>query len=111
MYVQGTHGLTTDYAHESSNLAVKLNTASQLIATAGKPVEINAEIQTQIGTKSNYLVKNMLVLPNSAKYTQNGQGLTFTEKGTAYVMPSYQYTMAPNYTYTIYAKPVTVTIQ
>ena len=111
MYVQGTHGLTTDYAHDSSNLAVKLKTASQLTTTVGKPVEINAEIQTQIGEKSNYIIKNMLVLPNSAKYSQNGQSLTFTEKGTAYVMPSYQYTMAPNYTYTIYAKPVTVTIQ
>ena len=53
----------------------------------------------------------MLVLPGSAKYTQNGQSVTFAEKGTAYVMPRYDYTIAPNYTYTLYAEPETVTIQ
>ena len=111
MYVQGTHGLTTDYAHDASNFVVKLNTPKQLNATAGQALEIPGEIQTQVGGKSSYIFKNMLVLPGSAKYTQNGQSVTFAEKGTAYVMPRYDYTIAPNYTYTLYAEPVTVTIQ
>ena len=111
MYVQGTHGLTTDYAHDASNFIVKLETPKQVTATVGKPVEIQGQTFTQVGAKANYVFKQMLVLPNSSKYTQNGQGLTFTEKGTAYVMPSYHYSIAPNYTYTIYAEPVTVTVQ
>ncbi|MGE8538593.1 MAG: glycerophosphodiester phosphodiesterase family protein [Acinetobacter sp.] len=111
MYVQGTHGLTTDYAHDSSNFIVKLNVPKQVTATVGKALEIQGKTVTQVGTKSNYVFKNMLVLPNSTKYNQTGQGLTFTQKGTAYVMPSYTYTIAPNYNYTIYAEPVTVTVQ
>jgi len=111
MYVQGTHGLTTDYAHDASNFVVKLNTPKQLNATAAQALEIPGEIQTQVGSKSSYIFKNMLVLPGSAKYTQNGQNVTFSEKGTAYVMPRYDYTIAPNYTYTLYAEPLTVTIQ
>ena len=111
MYVQGTHGLTTDYAHDASNFVVKLETPKQVTATVGKPVEIQGQTFTQVGAKANYVFKQMLVLPNSSKYTQNGQGVTFTEKGTAYVMPSYHYSIAPNYTYTIYAEPVTVTVQ
>jgi len=90
---------------------VKLNTPKQLNATAAQALEIPGEIQTQVGGKSSYIFKNMLVLPGSAKYTQNGQSVTFVEKGTAYVMPRYDYTIAPNYTYTLYAEPLTVTIQ
>lgn len=111
MYVQGTHGLTTDYAHDASNFITKLETPKQFTATVGKPFEIPGQTFTQVGAKANYVFKQMLVLPNSSKYTQNGQSVTFTEKGKAYVMPSYSYTIAPNYTYTIYAEPVTVTIQ
>ena len=111
MYVQGTHGLTTDYAHDSSNLIVKLKTPAEITATVGKPVEISGQTTTQVGEKTTYIFKEMLVLPQSAKYTQAGQAVTFSEKGTAYVMPRYNYTMAPNYSYTLYAAPVKVTIQ
>ncbi|WOE32692.1 MULTISPECIES: glycerophosphodiester phosphodiesterase family protein [unclassified Acinetobacter] len=111
MYVQGTHGLTTDYSHDAANFVVKLHTANQIKATVGQPLEIKGEIETQVGKKSPYTVKNMLVLPNSAAHTSSGQTIRFTEKGTAYVLPSYQYNIAPNYSYTIYAQPVTVNIQ
>ena len=57
MYVQGTHGLTTDYAHDASNFVVKLNTPKQLNATAGQALEIPGEIQTQVGSKSSYIFK------------------------------------------------------
>lgn len=111
MYVQGTHGLTTDYAHESSDLVVKINTPGQITAKVGQPVVFSGEKVTQIGKASAQNFNSMIVLPGSAKYSKNGQSITFSEQGKAYVMPSYQYTIVPNYSYTLYGKPVTVTIQ
>lgn len=111
MYVQGTHGLTTDYAHDASQFVVKLNAPKQVVAKVGEPLSIAGQLQNQIGQRQDYVFKQMLVLPSSAKYNQSGQAVTFTEKGTAYVMPSYQHQIAPNYSYTLYAEPVTVTVQ
>lgn len=111
MYIQGTHGLTTDYAQDASNFVVKIKTPRQITATVGQPLQITGQKLTQLGQSSYQSFNTMLVLPGSAKYSLNGQSVSFSERGTAYVMPSYQYTIAPNFTYTIYAKPVTVTIQ
>lgn len=111
MYVQGTHGLTTDYAHDASNFVVQLSTAKQVTAQVGQSVSIVGNLHTQLGQTQAYVFNEMLVLPNSAKYSQNGQAVTFSEKGTAYVMPRYQYQIAPNYIYTLYAEPVSVTVQ
>lgn len=111
MYTQGTHGLTTDYAHDSSQFVVQLSTPKQASAKVGEPFSLAGQVHTQVGQKQNHVFTEMLVLPNSTKYSQNGQAVTFSEKGTAYVMPRYQYQIAPNYSYTIYAEPVTVTIQ
>lgn len=111
MYVQGTHGLTTDYAHDASDFTVKINTPRQISAKVGQTVQLSGEKINQVGKSSPQSFNTMLVLPGSAKYTKNGQAVSFGEKGTAYVMPSYQYTIAPNYSYTLYGQPVTVTIQ
>jgi hypothetical protein len=111
MYVQGTHGLTTDYAHDASQFVVQLTVPQQATAKVGEPFSVAGQIQTQIGQQQNYVFKEMLVLPSSAKYTQNGQAVTFSEKGNAYVMPRYQYQIAPNYSYTLYAEPISVTVQ
>lgn len=111
MYVQGTHGLTTDYARDAADFVVKLDVPPAVNATVGKALEISGSTLTQVGAKTGYTFKEMMVLPQSAKYTQNGQAVTFTEKGTAYVMPKFNYTIAPNHTYTLYAPPVKVTIQ
>jgi len=112
MYIAGTHGLTTDYAHDASDFVVKLKVPAQVNASIGKPVSIKGEKITQKGQVSNITLSQMLLLPTSGKYSQNAQGqLSFSEKGTAYVMPSYTYNIDTTSQYTIYAPPVQVNVQ
>ncbi len=112
MYIAGTHGLTTDYAHDASDFVVKLKVPAQVNASIGKPVSIKGEKITQKGQVSNITFSQMLLLPTSGKYSQNAQGqLSFSEKGTAYVMPSYTYNIDTTSQYTIYAPPVQVNVQ
>ncbi|MFU8926539.1 glycerophosphodiester phosphodiesterase family protein [Acinetobacter puyangensis] len=111
LYVAGTYGLTTNYAQYASKYVVDLKTAATASAKVGQALNINAQLTTQDGVKSNANANQFVILAGAPSYTVNGRNLTFKAKGTAYVLPGYRYDIDSTYNYSIFSTLVKVTVE
>ena len=111
LYIAGTYGITTNSAQLYAKYIVDIQAPKNVKVKVEQPVLLNAQLVQQDGAKRNQQLSNFVVLSGSAKYEiKNGQ-LSFSEKGTAYVLAGYKYQIdAQNY-YQIFSAPIKVIIQ
>ena len=111
LYIAGTYGITTNSAQLYAKYIVDIQAPKNVKVKAEQPVLLNAQLVQQDGVKLNQQLSNFVVLSGSAKHEiKNGQ-LSFSEKGTAYVLAGYKYQIdAQNY-YQIFSAPIKVIIQ
>ena len=111
LYIAGTYGITTNSAQLYAKYIVDIQAPKNVKVKVEQPVLLNAQLVQQDGVKLNQQLSNFVVLSGSAKHEiKNGQ-LSFSEKGTAYVLAGYKYQIdAQNY-YQIFSAPIKVIIQ
>ncbi|UYG50204.1 glycerophosphodiester phosphodiesterase family protein [Comamonas endophytica] len=112
-YSYGTHGITTDHAYLAKDFPVAIATAATASATAGSPFSAALTLTTQVGATSTAASNQLVVLDGSPAHSVAADGrVTFTATGTATVLPGYSYRMGDGtYSYTIFGKPMTVTVR
>lgn len=113
LYVAGTHGITTNSAQLYSKYIVDIKTATSVTVKAGQKFYINAELKAQDGTILKGKANQYIVLAGSPNYkmTAKKDAITFTQKGTAFVLAGYQYHIDNQYFYNIFTAPVRVSVQ
>ena len=90
---------------------VDVQAPAQIGIQQGQAVQLTAQLTRQDRSKFNQQMTNFMVLPTSPKHVlKNGQ-LTFLEKGTAYVLASYEYKMDAQHSYHLFSAPVKVVVQ
>jgi glycerophosphoryl diester phosphodiesterase len=112
-YSYGTHGLTTDDARWASDFVVRIASARTATAAVGQPLSVPMTLTTQVGNASSGVANKAVVLAGAPAHTINNadDSVTFSAAGTATILPGYTYVMDANYSYTIFAAPVTVTVK
>jgi len=66
----------------------------------------------RVGAVYTATANRYVVLGDSPAYKNNPDGsLSFMEKGTAYILPGYQYKIDDTYHYSIFAAPVKVLVR
>ncbi|ENU60097.1 Glycerophosphoryl diester phosphodiesterase [Acinetobacter guillouiae MSP4-18] len=111
LYIAGTYGITTNSAQLYAKYIVDIQAPKNVKVKAGQPVLLNAQLVQQDGAKLNQQLSNFVVLSGSAKHEiKNGQ-LSFSEKGTAYVLAGYKYQIDAQNFYQIFSAPIKVIIQ
>lgn len=111
LYIAGTYGITTNSAQLYAKYIVDIQAPKNVKVKAEQPVLLNAQLVQQDGTKLNQQLSNFVVLSGSAKHEiKNGQ-LSFSEKGTAYVLAGYKYQIDAQNFYQIFSAPIKVIIQ
>ncbi len=113
LYSYGTHGLTTDDAHWAQNFPVQAVAAQGATAVNMQtPVALPLTLTTQLGATLNVTSNQMVVLDGTAQYNVQPDGsILFTAPGTATVLPGYRHAMNQDHHYTVFAKPVKLTVQ
>ncbi len=112
LYIAGTYGITTDYSQFASAYVTEIQSASAAQATAGQPFTLPVTLTPRIGANYSALANRYTVLAGSPAYVVNSDNsITFSQAGTAVVLPGYNYKMDNTYSYNLFAKPVKVTIQ
>lgn len=111
-YSYGTHGITTDDAHWAKDFPVAIASAATANAATQTAFSMPVSLTTQVGAASNAVSNQLVVLDGAPAHTVGNDGrVTFTAAGTATVLPGYTYKMGDGtYSYTIFAKPVTVQV-
>lgn len=111
LYIAGTYGITTNSAQFYAKYIVDIQASKNVKVKVEQPVLLNAQLVQQDGAKLNQQLSNFVVLSGSAKHEiKNGQ-LSFSEKGTAYVLAGYKYQIdAQNY-YQIFSAPIKVVVK
>lgn len=111
MYLAGIQGITTNNVQLYSRYVVDVQAPAQIGIQQGQAVQLTAQLTRQDRSKFNQQMTNFMVLPTSPKHVlKNGQ-LTFLEKGTAYVLASYEYKMDAQHSYHLFSAPVKVVVQ
>lgn len=111
LYIAGTYGITTNSAQLYAKYIVDIQAPKNVKVKAEQPVLLNAQLVQQDGAKLNQQLSNFVVLSGSAKHEiKNGQ-LSFSEKGTAYVLAGYKYQIDAQNFYQIFSAPIKVIIQ
>ncbi|MFW1735102.1 MULTISPECIES: glycerophosphodiester phosphodiesterase family protein [unclassified Acinetobacter] len=111
LYIAGTYGITTNSAQLYAKYIVDIQATKNVKVKAEQPVLLNAQLVQQDGVKLNQQLSNFVVLSGSAKHEiKNGQ-LSFSEKGTAYVLAGYKYQIDAQNFYQIFSAPIKVIIQ
>lgn len=111
LYIAGTYGITTNSAQLYSKYIVDIQAPKNVKVKAGQPVLLNVQLVQQDGVKLNQQLSNFVVLSGSAKHEiKNGQ-LSFSEKGTVYVLAGYKYQIDAQNFYQIFSAPIKVIIQ
>lgn len=113
LYSYGTHGITTDYAHWAKDFPVAISAAAAGTAAVGAAFSVPVALTSQIGAASSATGNPLVVLDGAPAHTVAANGsVTFTASGTATILPGYTYKMGDGtYSYTIFAKPMTVTVK
>ena len=113
LYSYGTHGITTDYAHWAKDFPVAIAATTSATAAVGVAFSVPVALTSQIGAASAATSNPLVVLDGAPAHTVAANGsVTFTAPGTATVLPGYTYKMGDgSYSYTIFAKPMTVTVK
>lgn len=113
LYSYGTHGITTDHAHWAKDFPVAISAATSATAAVGAAFSVPLALTSQIGAASSGSSNPLVVLDGAPAHTVAANGsVTFTAPGTATVLPGYTYKMGDGtYSYTIFAKPMTVTVK
>lgn len=113
LYSYGTHGITTDYAHWAKDFPVAISAAAAGTAAVGAAFSVPVALTSQIGAASSATGNPLVVLDGAPAHTVAANGsVTFTAPGTATILPGYTYKMGDGtYSYTIFAKPMTVTVK
>lgn len=110
-YVAGVYGLTTDYSQFASKYVVDLSTDATATVKVGQPLRFNSTLTNQLGEKISAEANQLIVLSSSQPSYRNSGSISYKTPGTAYVIPGYKYNIDGAYAYTIFAKPVKVTVQ
>lgn len=113
LYSYGTHGITTDYAHWAKDFPVAISAAAEGTAAVGAAFSVPVTLTSQIGAASSGTGNPLVVLDGAPAHTVAANGsVTFTAPGTATVLPGHTYKMGDGtYSYTIFARPMTVTVK
>nr|WP_174507131.1 glycerophosphodiester phosphodiesterase family protein [Acinetobacter sp. Marseille-Q1620] len=113
LYVAGTHGITTNSAQLYSKYIVDIKTAAAVTVKSGQKFYINAELKTQDGTQFKGKANQYIVLSDSPshQFSPKKDAITFTSKGTAYVLAGYRYQIDQQYFYHIFTGPIKVIIE
>ena len=113
LYSYGTHGLTTDDAHWARDFPVQAVAAQGARAVnIQQQVALPLTLTTQVGAALNATSNQMVVLDGTAQYSAQPDGsILFTAPGTATVLPGYRHSMGKGHHYTVFAKPVKLTVQ
>lgn len=113
LYSYGTHGITTDYAHWAKDFPVAISAAAAGTAAVGAAFSVPVALTSQIGAASVGTSNPLVVLDGAPAHTVAANGsVTFTASGTATILPGYTYKMGDGtYSYTIFARPMTVTVK
>lgn len=112
-YSYGTHGITTDNAWWAKDFPVSIATASSVDAAVGQAFSLAASLTTQSGASLAGTSKKMVVLDGAPPHTVAADGtVTFTAPGSATVLPGHTHAMGDGtYSYTIFGRPVAVTVR
>lgn len=111
LYIAGTYGITTNSAQLYSQYMVDIQVPQTIKAQVNQAVQVTAQLTQQDQTQSSQEISNFLVLSGSPKYElKNGQ-LSFSEKGTAYVLAAYKYQIDPQNFYHIFSAPMKVVVK
>ena len=111
LYIAGTYGITTNSAQLYAKYIVDIQAPKNVKVKVEQPVLLTAQLVQQDGVKLNQQLSNFVVLSGSAKHEiKNGQ-LSFSEKGTAYVLAGYKYQIDAQNFYQIFSAPIKVIIQ
>ena len=112
LYTTGTYGITTNYSQFATKYVTEMSTSNNAVVAMGQPLKLSANLTPRVGAVYTENANRYVVLSNSPAHQSNADGtVSFSEKGTAYVLPGYQYKIDDNYHYSIFAAPVKVTIQ
>lgn len=111
LYIAGTYGITTNSAQLYSQYMVDIQVPQTIKAQVNQVVQVTAQLTQQDQTQSSQEISNFLVLSGSPKYElKNGQ-LSFSGKGTAYVLAAYKYQIDPQNFYHIFSAPMKVVVK
>jgi len=111
LYIAGTYGITTNSAQLYSQYMVDIQVPQTIKAQVNQAVQVTAQLTQQDQTQSSQEISNFLVLSGSPKYElKNGQ-LSFSEKGTAYILAAYKYQIDPQNFYHIFSAPMKVVVK
>lgn len=111
LYIAGTYGITTNSTQLYAKYIVDIQAPKNVKVKAEQPVLLNVQLVQQDGVKLNQRLSNFVVLSGSAKHEiKNGQ-LSFSEKGTVYVLAGYKYQIDAQNFYQIFSAPIKVIIQ
>ncbi|WP_089606325.1 glycerophosphodiester phosphodiesterase family protein [Acinetobacter piscicola] len=111
LYIAGTYGITTNSAQLYSQYIVDVQVPQNMKAQVNQPVQLIAQLTQQDQTQSRQEIRDFLVLSGSPKYEfKNGQ-LSFSEKGTAYVLAGYKYQIDSQNFYQIFSAPMKIVVK
>jgi glycerophosphoryl diester phosphodiesterase len=108
-YSYGTHGITTDHAYLAKDFPVAVTTPATATAAARTAFSVPLTLTTQVGATRSAASNQLVVLDGAPAHDGS---VTFTATGTATVLPGYSHKMGDGtYSYTIFGKPMTVTVR
>lgn len=111
LYIAGTYGITTNSVQLYSKYIVDIQVPQKIQVTLNQLVDIEAQLTQQDGLKLNKVLSQFIVLSGSPKHEfKNGQ-LSFSEKGTAYVLAGYKYQIDTQNFYQIFSSPIKVVVK
>ncbi|OTG64325.1 glycerophosphodiester phosphodiesterase [Acinetobacter silvestris] len=111
LYVAGLNGVTTNFVQLYSKNIVDIQAPTELKIKVGQPVHMAVRLKQQDGMALEGQAQQFIVLAGSPQHELKAESLSFTQKGTAYVLAGYKYQMDQQYFYHIFSKPVKVTIK
>ncbi|CAM3586402.1 glycerophosphodiester phosphodiesterase family protein [Marinicrinis lubricantis] len=110
-FLDGTYGLTTDYAHWSADWAAELIPSSEsLNLSTQESVDISAKIETY--KREQQEIKPEIVLLDGKQYVQvSDSTVTGVTYGTAHALLRYTQTLENGASYDLYSKPIAFHVQ
>ncbi|MEF9994290.1 MAG: glycerophosphodiester phosphodiesterase family protein [Acinetobacter sp.] len=111
LYLAGSYGITTNSAQLYSAYVVDVQVPQTVKIQVNQPVQVTAQLTQQDRTQFKHLITDFMVLSGAPKHEfKNGQ-LSFSEKGTAYVLAGYKYQIDSQNFYQIFSSPMSIVIK
>ncbi|OTG85075.1 glycerophosphodiester phosphodiesterase family protein [Acinetobacter sp. ANC 4648] len=111
LYVAGLNGVTTNFVQLYSKYIVDIQAPSELKLKVGQPLKMDVQLQQQDGIELKGQAQQFIILARSPQHETKAGSVSFTQKGTAYVLAGYKYQIDQQYFYHIFSKPVKVIIK